>query len=184
MLYSRILTWLGFCISLLLAADADASLTTDTTIVYLEPAAFTKLPKPFQNALAARGCTIPQAYGRNKPHNVISGSFAARGQRDWAVLCSTHGVSSIQIFWGGRTRCASAISTTPDEAFLQSIAQGKVVYSREITTTTKHQAYPGRFSNVRTKQTSHDGIDDGFLGKASVVHYCVEGSWIELSGVD
>ena len=31
---------------------------------------------------------------------------------------------------------------------------------------------------------THDAIDDRWLEKASVVHYCHEGKWIELTGAD
>lgn len=184
MLFTHVLAWLGFSIGLLSTAHADASPNARAPIVYLAPAAFTKLPQHIQNALVARGCFIPQAYNSSNPHNVISGSFAARGQRDWAVICSTNGASSIQVFWGGKSRCASTISSVRDEAFLQVDAAGKVVYSREIKVAAEHRVFPQQLSSARAKRLSHDGIEDAFIGKASVIHYCVQGRWVELSGAD
>ncbi len=67
----------------------------------LPPAAFPMLPISVVRELRRRGCTIPQEDYSKTPNNVISGQFAHRGQRDWAVLCSIKGESSILVFWNG-----------------------------------------------------------------------------------
>lgn len=102
--------------------------------------------------------------------NVVSGAFTRKGQVDWAALCSTGGVSSIVIVWGGAARCASVIEQKEDRANLQTIsADGTIGYSRVLA------AVPtmGRFA-----------IKDGFEGKGSMIHFCRKGGWVALKGED
>jgi len=73
----------------------------DTATVRLSPRSFHQLPHKIIRNLQERGCTIPQEFGNSDPHNVISGEFRTKGQRDWAVLCSRKRSSSILVFWGG-----------------------------------------------------------------------------------
>src|SRR5687767_12182299 len=109
---SRILICL-FAISLaqmLVYAQRDSQHTYQE-IVRLAPSSFGGLPKGVAKELTRRGCTIPQATTYNKkPHNVVSGSFRVRGQKDWAVLCSRNETSSILIFWAGSANAVSRIA--------------------------------------------------------------------------
>ena len=41
-----------------------------------------------------------------------------------------------------------------------------------------------RYGGPKPPSLDHQGIDDSFLEKASVVLYCYEGEWLELSGAD
>jgi hypothetical protein len=52
--------------------------------VRLRPSAFPNLPSAVRDELEHRGCAIPQPFGENRPRNVVSGSFIAAGQTDWA----------------------------------------------------------------------------------------------------
>jgi hypothetical protein len=54
--------------------------------------------------------------------NVISGEFAARGQRDWAALCSANGRSTIHVYWGGPSTCATAFTAHNDVDLLEDYA--------------------------------------------------------------
>ena len=146
-------------------------------ITRLDPAvAFPELPKNVIAALKTIDCKIPQIYGGGKPQNVIRGSFAAKGQMDWAVLCSTQGVSKIEIYWGGSARCSSEIAPIDD----------KVVASRAINPLAPKLMQGVNRMNEGTipSPISHEGIDDAYDEKASVIHYCNAGKWIELSGSD
>jgi hypothetical protein len=81
-------------------------------IVRLPPAAFPELPGSVVHELQRRGCTIPQEAYTKKPHNVIHGEFARSGHKDWAVLCSIRGVSSILVFWNGSGKNPAANRST------------------------------------------------------------------------
>ena len=89
----------------------------------LPPSAFAQLPPEVLSQLESRRCTVPQVYDISTPHNLIRGSFALKGQTDWAVLCSKEGQSSILIFWGKPTQC-------PGELALEKDAE--IEYSRKL----------------------------------------------------
>ncbi len=159
----------------------------EANIVRLAPTAFSHLPPPIIGHLRSRGCAIPQSFGRSEPHNVISGEFASRGQMDWAVLCSRNGASSILVFWGGSARRVAEIAASPDSAFLQTIdGNGNIGYSRAISAVNEayiraqYREYGGR----RPPRLEHQGINDAFVEKASVVRYYHRGRWLELPGAD
>jgi hypothetical protein len=168
------------------AVRADVWSEAEKQIVRLEPMMFNELPSEIVKELKALKCTVPQTYENSKPHNVISGSFAEKNQTDWAVLCSRNGVSSIKIFWGGAARCPSEISESQDKNWLQGIGNDKIGYSRAIEPASKKAIleYHKEYGGPTPPPISHQGIDDYFVGKASVVHYCSDGKWIALTGAD
>ncbi|MGH9776824.1 MAG: hypothetical protein ACRD5I_00275 [Candidatus Acidiferrales bacterium] len=147
---------------------------------------FKSLPQAVVKELEEMGCTIPQSYLDAEPHNAVRGEFARKGQVDWAVLCSKEGTSSIVVFWGKHSACARAFATSADRRFLQGLGEGRIGYSRVISPVDRkyindhYKSYGGQKPPV----IQHQGIDDGFAGKASVVHYCHKGKWLVLAGAD
>ncbi|HLP99332.1 MAG TPA: hypothetical protein VK149_12910 [Sideroxyarcus sp.] len=138
-------------------------------ITRLSPKEFPQLPSEAVTNLIKLGCTIPQpTFFIKDKANVISGSFAKRGQKDYAVLCSLNGVSHIQLIWGGASRCESEIEFSEDRGYLQVVLPGEISYSRTIGTV---------IGNV-------DGIEDSYIEKASSIFYCVNGKWTEVQGAD
>ncbi len=159
----------------------------DRETVRLPPSDFPLLPESVRDDLDARGCTIPQVYCCNRePHNVINGHFKQSGQVDWVVLCSIDRQSTLLVYWGGSVETVSELSTTADKHWLQGIAGDKIGFSHSISTVdakyvTDHARwYGGEVPAV----LDHEGIDDGFDGKASVVRYWFEGVWLILRGAD
>jgi hypothetical protein len=152
----------------------------------LPPEIFANLPDNILKELKKRGCTIPQSYASSDPHNVIQGQFQAKGQMDWAVLCSSGNKSSILVFWGGDTRLVSQIAKSPDKNWLQVIADRKIAYSRHITSVgadAMREHYRAE-DGSKPPLFDHEGIDDAFLEKGSSVHYWHDGNWLELTGPD
>lgn len=159
----------------------------DEKTLRLKPSAFSNLPKNVVSYLEKRGCTVPQISGETKPHNVIRGEFAKSGQFDWAVLCSRSRVSAILIFWNGSTKSVAAIARADDRSFLQIGSEnGMAVFSRLIEVVDKdyilehYRAYDGQ----KPPPIRHQGINDAFVEKASVVRYFYRGRWLELQGAD
>jgi hypothetical protein len=163
----------------------------DRQVLRLPPNAFTQLPANIVADLNRRGCTIPQVpgdVGLETPdrQNVIKGEFAKAGQTDWAVLCSVNRVSSILIFWNGSVESVSEIEKRPDIDHLQGWDGGRVIYSRHIAPATAdfiaghYEAYGG----PKPPPLDHLGVDDQFVGKASIVQYFYNGKWLELTGAD
>src|SRR5882724_2741473 len=77
--------------------EADKWKLADAATVRLSPQSFHQLPRNIIRNLQNRGCTIPQEFGNSERHNVVSGEFITRGQRDWTVLCSRKRSSSILV---------------------------------------------------------------------------------------
>jgi hypothetical protein len=168
-------------------ADQDRWREADSATIRLSPAAYPRLPRRVRRDLRSRGCTIPQTFADTRPHNVISGEFARRGQTDWAVLCSRNGVSSILVFWGGSAKSVGEIARGADRNFLQVVGRnGEIGFSRSITTVGRgyilnhYRVYGG----PKPPRIDHQGIDDGYLEKASYVLYYHRGKWLELQGTD
>lgn len=155
-------------------------------IVRLPPTAFPTLPTAVVRELQHRGCGVPQESFSKPPNNVISGQFAKRGQTDWAVLCSVKGSSSILVFWNGSARNPAELARREDKLYLQSIVGDKIGFSRGISTVGRDfivQRYRSA-GGPKPPPIDHQGINDAFLGKASVVQYFLKGEWLELPGDD
>ncbi len=155
-------------------------------IVRLPPTAFPELPGNVVRELQRRGCTIPQTFLEKKPHNVIRGQFAKPGQTDWAVLCSINGSSSILVFWNGSEKNPADIAGFEDIHRLQGIGGDEIGYSRAISPVgvkyimDHYRAYGG----PKPPPIDHQGIDDAFVEKASVILYFHRGKWLSLQGAD
>jgi hypothetical protein len=155
-------------------------------IVRLQPTAFPQLPVNVVRELQRRGCTIPQEASTKSAQNVIKGQFAKTGQTDWAVLCSVKFVSSILVFWNGSEKSPAVIAQREDRTFLQTISADEIGFSRAIAPVGKDfimrhfEAYGG----PKPPPIVHQGIDDAFIGKASVTWYFYGGKWLTLQGAD
>lgn len=159
----------------------------DAATVRLSPRAFRLLPRNVVKTLEARGCTIPQLFGSGEPHNVVKGEFIRKGQTDWAVLCSRNKRSSILIFAGGSSQRVITIAESADRTFLQTIdGAGNIGFSRAIDAVgkdyvVKHQE---EYGGPSLPPIDHQGINDAFAEKGSVVHYYYRGKWLQLQGAD
>jgi hypothetical protein len=186
-----------FLISLSPALQDSAQTREDTeralmAIKLLAPSAFPGLPTAFQKQLEARGCRIPQVEydPPGKPNNVIRGEFARKGQTDWAALCSQSGKSFIIVYWSKPTTCPANLATLDDSLRLQGNANGRIVYSRQLTPSGRKEILEylptGGASSAPPDYPvlDHQGIEDAFVGKASEVYFCSNGKWRTLEGAD
>ena len=166
--------------------QADEWEKADVATVRLEPKVFTLLPRNILEYLNRRGCAIPQAFHEREPHNVIQGQFRKAGQVDWAVLCSKDRVSSILVFWNGKTSSIAEIASVEDKNFLQVVGDGKIGFSRIIDAVDSE--YIRQRNNLPGAEgpafISHHGISDAFAEKASTVRYFFHDRWLELRGTD
>jgi len=152
----------------------------------LPPRAFHQLPTGVVESLEARKCMVPQYPYNKKPHNIIRGSFTGAKRNEWAVLCSRRGTSSILVFRADPAKLVAVVAPAKDDSYLQSDEHGKPYYSRIIDAVGKdyilkhYEAYGGPIPPPIT----HQGINDAFAEKASVVRYFYRGKWLELQGAD
>jgi hypothetical protein len=164
----------------------EAFYQAERKIVRLRPNAIPELPTAVIQELDRRACTIPQEVFSKKPNNVVKGEFAKRGQTDWAVLCSVKGVSRILVFWNGSGQNPAEVAPGEDLGYLQGTGPGQIGYSRGIQPVDRdfivshYKAYGG----PTPPPIDHQGINNAFIEKASVVWYLHEGKWMTLTGAD
>jgi hypothetical protein len=180
-------------VSLLAAVPTPAGIVAqepppNPAIVRLAPPAFSNLSRAIRRYLERRGCRIPQSFARKDPHNVIRGRFTRAGQVDTAVLCSNSTSSSILVFRGGTTSDVAELAPQPDSTFLQAIdARGNFGYSREVEVASAshirqhHEEFGGAEPPDRI---DHDGLEDIFVEKASIIWYWDAAQWLMLQGSD
>jgi hypothetical protein len=117
---------------------------------------------------------------------VICGEFKEKSQTDWAILCSKDRVSSIVIFWGGSEKTITEIEASSDKGWLQGIGNSEIGFSRSITPVGKKFILENYkwYGGPKPPPITHQGINESFVEKASVVHYYYQGKWLQLTGAD
>jgi hypothetical protein len=102
------------------------------------------------------------------------------------VLCSLNHVSTIYIFRNASEREPLELAPQSDANSLQDNGGAAIEYSRAISAVDReyilkhYHAYGG----PKPPAIDHQGINDAFLGKASVVRYFYAGKWLQLTGAD
>ena len=159
----------------------------DRATVRLSPSAFPELPDVVRRELEHRDCVIPQVFSNRAPHNIVRGRFTSATHQDWAVPCSRRQVSSILVFRSGSVASVLELARQPDRNYLQNVGPGGVIgFSRALGVADPkfirehHEWYGG----PEPPPLDHDGINDMFVGKASVVWYRHAGRWLQLTGAD
>jgi hypothetical protein len=165
---------------------SPAWLQADEATIRLSPAAFPEIPVGISGELKRRGCTVPQTYNGEPPHNVIRGRFMSAAATDWAVLCSRDRLSSILVFPSGSANSVVELAQSPDANWLQGIGGSAIGFSRAIGVATPESIrnYYEAHGGPAPPPLDHDGIDEAFVGKSSVVLYWYNDRWQELTGAD
>lgn len=105
--------------------------------------------------------------------------------KDWAVLCSKNGKSSIFVIWEKEKACPSEVAIQEDKNYIQKIDDKKTEFSRYLSAaskeTIKHQK---NYGGTLPKKLNHQGVDDAFAEKGSITYYCEDGKWLALTGAD
>lgn len=155
--------------------------------VRLKPAAFSALPVAIRQELDRRGCEVPQTFSNKAAHNVIRGRFTSATQADIAVLCSRERVSTVLVFRNGATGNVAELAKQSDADFLQVVSSGGLVgYSRAlgVASPTYIEEQYAQYGGPKPPPLDHDGINDIFVEKGSVVWYWYRGRWLQLQGSD
>jgi len=143
---------------------------------------FFDLPATVRAAFESSGCLIPQAWGSEDAHNVISGSFAAAGQTDWAALCSVGGSSSVVVVWGGEVSCPSPVApASSDRAYLQAMGVDGILFSRGIAAVRPDPTNWSFPATLGAGVIEHDALSDAFFEKGATAYYCRSGEWLEFT---
>ena len=95
-------------------------------------------------------------------------------------------ISTILVFRNASVRNPSELAREPDVDELQATGGDAVAYSRAISGVDRpyilnhYQAYDGN----KPPTIDHQGINDAFVEKVSVIHYFGAGKWLNLTGAD
>lgn len=172
-----------------MAAETDRWSAAEKAIVRVPESAFPHLPEWVRHVAREWRCLIPQpgdrVAARGPLASIISGQFARAGQVDWAFLCSSGGRSAIYVVWGDPETCPTPLANAADRAYLQERGDVRIDFSREIIVAGPDQILTTyRYYREAPPAVSHDAIEDVFVDKASVRHYCDSGTWRKLLGAD
>ena len=145
------------------------------------PSAFADLPAAFRSELDTLGCMIPQAVG-TRPNNVVRGSFGAKGQLDWAALCSRNRASSIVLHWGGPAHCPREFNQK-GHVQLVSGEIGATEFARRLDVAQYYYPLLDEADNVVTDSIpfEHDAIAEILFAKDSSWWACKDGGWLRVS---
>lgn len=120
---------------------------------------FSDVPTAIAKDIAARGCRIPQVAGIPKLHNVITGEFKMRGQKDWAVLCLTaNHESRVIVYWNGMPAAPYQFASMDE-----TITPSKNGYYRLLAVANEVfiRGHSSRAESPMPKIIDHHGIEDG-----------------------
>lgn len=151
---------------------------TPYLIRHLPVNAFPQLPAAIQDALAQRGCTIPQTYEAHQPENVVHASLERHGASDWAILCSTDGMVSLLVFFasgGDPTVLATSQETDRLQAHGTSGVLGFNWAIDPASPQTIHEAQIG----VRhpPPRLDHDALADSVIDQKTIYRVYSNGGW-------
>jgi hypothetical protein len=150
----------------------------------LPPEKMQKIPPEIRAQLTAEKCLIPQnpnVIDDPQPNNAIHGSWAARGQDDWAVLCLKPDELLVRIFWSGKTSC-------DDKIVLDHVRSGDGHWDDPETflwaaSPQTIRAYNDAFGGRQLPVLDHSGLEVGGE-EASIIYYCQQGKWLRFIGND
>jgi hypothetical protein len=157
--------------------------TADRATQRLAPSEVRGLPEAIRQYLEALGCMIPVPAWSDGFTNVVRGEYRRPGQDDWAVLCSIDRVSRILVFWNGEVSEVPVLAEAPDRQYLQRDESGRLLFSRAIGSVGPN-GIRQRWPAGHLPAGVHAGIEDHFLGKASMIHYQFDGRWVTLQGAE
>ena len=183
---------IGILIGVSVVAGAQLPPTSEWTradieTVRVSPDRYPNLPAVVRSELNRRQCLIPQPFTAtdNRLQNVAAGRFTSPSTTDWAVLCSRQRRSSILVFRGGGVAAIDELAADEDAGSLQVTSPGKIGYSRGIgVASPSFIRGHNRAANPPLPVLDHDGINDMFIEKGSIVWYWSGASWLKLAGAD
>jgi len=155
-------------------------------VLRLAATSFPQLPDSVKNYLIQNGFEIPQAASLKEPHNVIKGQFIRPGQFDWSILVSKNFHSTILIFPNSSTDGVIQLAQNEDRNFLQVLSPGIIGFGRLINPANREYIlnHYKEYGGSKPPAIDHEGINDIFVGKSSVVLYFYNGKWLTLTGAD
>lgn len=151
----------------------------------LPPDSFPQLPNPVRTAMITRLCAVPQVYG--PAHNVVSGSFTAKGTVEWAVLCSVRDTSQILVISATTGAVVDSLGKGPDSFWIQGGVGETWDFSRILSVVPMAAMQDLRRDedgHAIPQPVDHDAIGEGFMDKYAEAFYRANGRWHRVSTAD
>lgn len=155
-------------LSICLLFYSSLTIAKEPEFTYLEPKDVPDLPLNIIDVLETKKCLIPRWH--YEFGGVAKGEFAIIGQNDTAVICANGNRSKIIIFWGGPDNCPTEIDSAGQ--FINTVDKKYIL---------EHYA---TYGGNKPPEITHQAINDVYIEKGSIVKYCHNGEWIELTGAD
>ena len=105
---------------------------------------------------------------------------------DVAVLCAKDSSTTILVFHGESPDSVSEVAPRHDSEFGEYDATTPWRFARAIDVASPEyiRSRHARYGGPQPPPLDHDGINDIFVGKASVVWYWNGSRWLSLQGAD
>jgi hypothetical protein len=93
--------------------------------------------------------------------------------------------SVILVFHGKAFSDVDELADTADSDYLQTVPGGRIGFSRGLAVATPAVIRRAPVADdPKPRRIDHDGIDDAFEGKGSMIFYWTGEEWIRLQGSD
>jgi hypothetical protein len=149
----------------------------------ISPDSLQDLPSAVREELKRRNCSVPQTYAYSEPHNAVNGAFTAKGELEWAVICSVDLVSQILVLNARTGAVVDSLGKGDDKNWIQGIGDGKYGFSRKlgvVTSASIGARTVDDYDQSIPQPIDHDWIDVYFLDKASVAYYRSGAQWYRI----
>ena len=102
------------------------------------------------------------------------------------MLCSKNGSSAVLVFIEGSPTRVETFGLADDKTYLQDLGNDRIGYSRVIALADRESisGLSDGSGGKGPRRPDHDGIEDMFVDKASIVYYWQSGKWSKLFGGD
>jgi hypothetical protein len=153
--------------------------STPYLIRHLPVNSFPQLPPAAQDALARRGCLIPQTYEAHQPENVVHASLERPGSSDWAVLCSVNGTVSLLVFFSSNYGEPMVLASAPETERLQSHGSSNVLgFNWAIDPASPEDVHEAQLGMKHPPpRLGHDALADSVIDQRTVYHFYSNNAW-------
>jgi hypothetical protein len=187
------------CCSFTALAQNSASVPLNTTgsividghptpylIRHLPASSFPNLPSAIQEQLDHRGCLIPQSYEARQPENVVHASLESSGSSDWAVLCSSQGTVSLQVFFGSGSKLPFTLASAPETEHLQTHGSSGVLgFNWAIDPASPQDVHEAQLGMRHPPpRLDHDALADSVIDQRTDYHFYLGNAWTLIETQD
>jgi hypothetical protein len=159
---------------------------TPYKVEHLPASSFPALPAAVAAELNRRRCLVPQTYEAHGPENVIHGSFKRPGEKDWAALCSVHGIVSLLVFFEGAADSPEILASAAETSRLElNNASGRLEFDWGIDVATPELVHEAQTQmRRRPAKADHDAIADSIIDGPIVYRFYAGNAWTTVETSD